>query len=184
MGRQGKYVRTNRQHPTGIAKCDRSGLIVNHKDLCKQMEYSGAGLYWTGLWVYKKFIDKPNPQNLAPRVKIDPVPLEHARPSWMVAQEQPNPINIDVSNGNEVDLSNGRTGYNPLVFYGTPSSAVSVRFPVCIGNWVLTNNTSQAINISFLGPISVTNPISTIDASTTASVVANMQSLTSQQLTP
>jgi hypothetical protein len=69
------------QHPDAVAQCDYSGQIVMHKDLCPQMEYSGKGLYFTGFWVHKDYLDLPNPQKLAPPIKQDPIPVRNPRPS-------------------------------------------------------------------------------------------------------
>jgi hypothetical protein len=51
-----------------------------HKDLRKQYEYYGNGLRYTGWMVHKKFLDKPNPQNLIPPFFADPEPVPDARP--------------------------------------------------------------------------------------------------------
>lgn len=77
---KGTWVRIRPENPDAVARCDRSGQICNYNDLVKQMDYRGTGLIWTGLYVNKYFYDKPNPQNLNPVIKRDPVPLEHPRP--------------------------------------------------------------------------------------------------------
>lgn len=73
------YIPKRKKFISASAQCDNSGFIVMHKDLVKQMEYSGSGLYWTGYLVYKDFYDKPNPQNLAPRLYGDPKTVDNPR---------------------------------------------------------------------------------------------------------
>ena len=65
---------------TAVATCNKTGDIVPYEDLVKQYEWGGTGKYWTGLWVYKKNLDKPNAQLRAFTPKGDPVPLEHPFP--------------------------------------------------------------------------------------------------------
>lgn len=81
---KGRWVKINSRNPDAVARCDRSGLLCNYKDLVKQYDYRGTGLIWTGLYVNKYFLDKPNPQNMNPVIKPDPVPVEHPRP-WYVS---------------------------------------------------------------------------------------------------
>ena len=76
----GKFTRFRKDAPKAWAICDISGLRCMHSDLVKHMEYAGDGLYWTGYWVNKKFLDKPNPQLLTPRIYADPYPVQYPRP--------------------------------------------------------------------------------------------------------
>lgn len=82
---KGRWVTINPQNPDAVARCDRSGQLCNHSDLVKQMDYRGTGLIWTGLYVNKYFLDVPNPQNLNPVIKPDPVPVQNPRP-WQTTQ--------------------------------------------------------------------------------------------------
>lgn len=84
---KGKYIKINPDNPDAVARCDRSGLVGNYGDLVKQMDYRGSGLIWTGLYVNKAFVDKPNPQGLNPVLKPDPVPVEHPRPWYTPPNE-------------------------------------------------------------------------------------------------
>jgi hypothetical protein len=77
---KGKYTKIDSSNIKAVGRCDRSGYLCRREDLVKQMEYSGTGLYWTGLWVLKKFLDKPNPALLAPPIKADPKPIKDPRP--------------------------------------------------------------------------------------------------------
>jgi len=72
------YYKTNRLRigdGEAQAQCDRTGFICRKKDLVKQMEYNGTGLYWTGLYVLKDFVTKPNPAFLIPPMFQDPRPV-------------------------------------------------------------------------------------------------------------
>ncbi len=80
LPRNGKYYSVNPRRPQAVGMCDLMGIRVNYNELVKQMEFRGTGLVWTGLWVAKRFMDKPNPQNLNPIVRLDPKPLQHPRP--------------------------------------------------------------------------------------------------------
>lgn len=77
---KGKWVKIDPNNPDAVARCDRSGQLCNYNDLVKQYDYRGMGKVWTGLYVNKYFLDVPNPQNLNPVIKQDPVPLQHPRP--------------------------------------------------------------------------------------------------------
>lgn len=77
---KGKYVDINPDNPDALGICQRSGFIFNHKDLVKQMVWSGNTKVWTGLMVGKPFEDVLNQQNRPPTVKPDPVPIKDARP--------------------------------------------------------------------------------------------------------
>jgi hypothetical protein len=59
-------------------QCDRSGEMFER--LVKQYEYAGDELVWTGLWVGKKYLDKPQEQLRPPIIGDDPKPLLNPRP--------------------------------------------------------------------------------------------------------
>lgn len=79
---KGRWCRVSMSKPDAVGRCDISGMMCKHADLVKQMEYRGSGLIWTGLWVYKGFADKPNPQGLSPLILGDPKPIDHPRPGY------------------------------------------------------------------------------------------------------
>lgn len=68
--------------PIGVAREDKGNFIIPRNELVKQMEYGGTGLYFTGHYVWNRFVDKPNPQLLAPRLTLDPVPNPNPRPDF------------------------------------------------------------------------------------------------------
>lgn len=80
MLQNGKYTRIEKNNPLAVGRCDQSGFLCRRADLKKQMEFRGNGLVWTGFWVHKRFLDKPNPQLLTPRVFADPYPITMPRP--------------------------------------------------------------------------------------------------------
>ena len=97
---KGRWVRINSNNPDAVARCDRSGQLCNYRDLVKQYDYRGTGLIWTGLYVNKYFLDKPNPQNMNPVIKRDPVPLEHPRPWYLFSNTLPlgnNPLSTTMN---------------------------------------------------------------------------------------
>lgn len=76
---KGKYVNVDEKHPQGVGVCDDSDFVFNHKDLCKQMDWRGNQLVWTGLMIGRPYLDVPNEQNRPPIVKIDPKPFKNPR---------------------------------------------------------------------------------------------------------
>ena len=181
----GKYTHMNKRAPSAIARCDHSGMMVKHSMLQKQMQYSGAGLYWTGLWVYPKFLDKPNPQNLAPRVKLDPVPVPHAKPDEMVSQNPNYQLVIDMTGLSSYQISFAQGASNPLIISGTPSTnPFTFQLPPVLGVWTVSNATSLVANVSQAGPISSTNPIFEIAPQTSMTLYGNGLTLSDQPFTP
>jgi hypothetical protein len=75
-----KYVNIDYENPQALGECDRTGFTFNLKDLCKQMEWRGNNLVWTGLMVGRPFLDVPNEQLRPPVVKDDPRAKSDPRP--------------------------------------------------------------------------------------------------------
>lgn len=90
--------------PLATAVCGNLGEIVPHKDLVKQYEYNADGLYWTGKWVSKHNLYKPNPQNLRPKIGPDPKPLDHPRPPYY-ERLPAEPRNLIVTNVTSTTIS-------------------------------------------------------------------------------
>lgn len=80
MNPKSKWLNIDFNNPQAQAVCDYSGVICMHKDLRPQMEYAGDGLIFTGYYVHKDFLDKPNPQKLEPKTYFDPIPVPNPRP--------------------------------------------------------------------------------------------------------
>src|SRR3954463_13016780 len=74
------YVNIDYDNSDALGECDRSGFTFNKKDLCKQMEWRGNSLVWTGLLVGRPFLDTPNEQLRPPLVKSDPKSVSDPRP--------------------------------------------------------------------------------------------------------
>lgn len=74
-----KHVHTDPKNPEAVGQCDRTGFVFNHKDLVKQMAWSGNNLVWTGLLVGRPYVDDPNPQDRPPPLRPDPVPIKNPR---------------------------------------------------------------------------------------------------------
>ena len=76
----GKYTKIQKNNPLAVGQCDASGFMCRRSDLVKDMEYIGDSLQWNGMYVHPKFLDKPNPQGLPPRIMFDPRPVIDPRP--------------------------------------------------------------------------------------------------------
>lgn len=74
------YSNCRGKTPPPLAKCDVSGMIVNHTDLIPIMEYAGDTLYNTGLLAHKDFWYPPSPNLRTPFLFKDPRPVKNARP--------------------------------------------------------------------------------------------------------
>lgn len=79
---KGKFVTIDPDNPEALGICDYSGIIFMRKDLCRQMEWRGDQLVWTGFYVGQPFVDKPNQQNRTPILPPDPVPVLDPRPPF------------------------------------------------------------------------------------------------------
>lgn len=78
--KNGTFFHVNVNDPRALGQCDESGFLVPHRLLKKQLEYRGRTAIWTGLMVYHKFLNKLNPQDLAPRIIGDPKIIQNPRP--------------------------------------------------------------------------------------------------------
>lgn len=92
---KGKHVQIDCSNPNALGICDYTGFVFNRKDLVRQMEWRGNALVWTGFYVGKPYIDKPNEQLRPPILPPDPVPVKEPRLqqpttiTWSVGQPQP-----------------------------------------------------------------------------------------------
>lgn len=76
----GKHVTIDPNNPQALGICDYTGFVHLRKDLVKQMQWAGDALVWTGLYVGKDYLDKPDPQLRTPILPVDPVPVKEPRP--------------------------------------------------------------------------------------------------------
>jgi hypothetical protein len=44
------------------------------------MAWQGNALVWTGAYVGKPYVDKPNQQGMSPKLPADPIPVPQPRP--------------------------------------------------------------------------------------------------------
>lgn len=155
---RGKYTHASRRNIHGIGQCDYSGMIVDYRDLCKQMQYVGNGLVWTGLYVFKNFLDTPNPQDLVPIVRQDPVPLPHPRPDNNFFPPAVYELTIDMTDKSTYTLSNEETGHSLIQLQGTPSAnPFAILFQIVPGQWLVNNQTANVMTVSLIGPLSLAN---------------------------
>jgi len=94
--------------PRALGLCDRSGMFFRHEDLRKQMAFRGNDLVWTGLMVYKDYLDIPNAQGLTPILNPNLIPCENPRPNTQYNNGEwwPNPETTPLVSPN--------TPYEPL----------------------------------------------------------------------
>lgn len=77
---KGKYVTVDPWNTKALGICDGTGFVHLREDLVKQMEWRGNSLQWTGYYVGKNYVDKPNEQLRNPQLRPDPVPVLNPRP--------------------------------------------------------------------------------------------------------
>lgn len=148
----GKYTKMSLRDPRGIARCDYSGLMVRHADLKKQKQYRGTGLVWTGLLVAPQFADVPNPQELIPIIKLDPVPLNNPRPDSQI-DAQPTiasstgEISIDVSIPGNRTLNLEQFGNGIINFTGNLVENIIVILPASYNEFYANNITDGGFDI-------------------------------------
>jgi len=180
----GKYTNMRKNAPRAIARCDTSGFMVEHASLQKQYQYAGTGLVFTGYYVHPKFLDKPNPQNLTPRIKLDPVPTRNARPDNIIDAQYTlatsvGVLTIDVSPSVNVTLTRDQFVNNgSFNFIGTLTADIIVYVPnifqqfyankLTTGNFTLSmqllSNMPDPIEIPAANPVTQLGPIITSTA--------------------
>lgn len=80
---------TDPSAPEAWATCDRSGFVLNHKDMKWQMEYAGLKLINKRILVAPDQYDKPQRQLGTIVMPPDPLPVYNARPENYAIDEQP-----------------------------------------------------------------------------------------------
>lgn len=148
IGHHGKYTKQNRRNPRGLGVCDYSGLMVRHADMIRQLEYRGTGKVWTGYWVNPKFADVPNPQNLIPLIRLDPIPLDHARPDPEVYDVTVPTLNLDVSGSSNITLTNTQFDNTVFNFTGDLTQDIIVYVPATFNEFYANNLTTGNYTLS------------------------------------
>lgn len=149
----GKYTKMSKHSPRGIARCDFSGLMVRHADLVRQKEYRGRGLVWTGFFVNPKFADKPNPQNLTPRIKLDPVPITDSRPDSQIDAQgtlatSVGVLTLDVSGNSNITLSLAQFNNGSFNFTGVLTGDIIIYVPNTYNQFYANNLTTGGFSLS------------------------------------
>lgn len=144
----GKYTRMNAKNPRGIARCDYSGLMVAHASLKDQYQYRGTGLVKTGYLVYPKFLDEPNPQDLIPLIKVDPVPLRQPRPDNVVDVPTLQILELDVSGNVNITLTNTQASNTSFIFKGVLTGDVIIFVPGSFNDFFVTNIATGGFSLS------------------------------------
>lgn len=149
----GKYTKMSKRSPRAIARCDYSGLMVRHADLARQMEYRGRGLVWTGYLVYTKFLDDPNPQNLTPRIKLDPVPIPSARPDNQIEAQgtlatSVGVLSLDVSGNSNITLTAEQFDNGEFNFTGVLTGNIIIYVPNTYNQFFANNLTTGGFILS------------------------------------
>jgi hypothetical protein len=150
----GKYTHMSKNKPRAIARCDYSGFMVQHAALIRQMEYRGQGLVFTGYYVHPKFADTPQPQNLTPRIKLDPVPIRNARPDNIIDAQNTlatsvGVLTIDVSPSVNVTLTTDQFSNNgSFNFTGTLTNNIVIYVPNLMKQFYANKLTTGPFNLS------------------------------------
>lgn len=127
--------------PRAIATCDYSGLMVKHSIMKDQLAYRGQGLVKTGYRVNPKFYDKPNAQDLTPRIFPDPVPVLNPRPDTEIDAFQPAVLELDVSGG-DVTLTLQQFANTTQIFTGALTQDVIISVPATFNTFYVENRTT------------------------------------------
>lgn len=143
----GKYTHMRKNNPRGIARCDYSGLMVLQQTMKDQYEYRGQGLVKTGYKVDPKFLDEPNPQNLTPLIKVDPVPLIQPRPDNIIDNPTFQFLELDVSGNTNILLTNDQAGNTNFVFKGILTGDVIIFIPGSFNIFFVTNITTGPFSL-------------------------------------
>lgn len=131
----GKYTNMRMNQPRAIARCATSDFMVQHASLQKQYRFAGSGLVDTGYLVHPKFLDKPNPQNLTPRIKLDPKPIANARPDNIIDAQNTlatsvGVLTLDVSASIDITLTIDQfVNYGSYNFIGELTADIVVYVP-------------------------------------------------------
>jgi hypothetical protein len=84
-----RRARTDPSAPAAWGTCDRSGFVLNQRDLKWQFEWSGLKLINKRVLVAPDMYDKPNRQLGTIVLPPDPMPIMNARPENYAIDEYP-----------------------------------------------------------------------------------------------
>lgn len=142
-----------------------------------QNEYMGMGLVSTGKLVNPKFLDKPNPQNLTPRIKLDPVPITSARPDNQIDAQNTlatsvGVLTLDVSGNANITLTPEQFDNGEFNFTGELTGNITLFVPNTYNQFYannlttgwftlsmqITGNASPALLIPAASPVTLRGP--------------------------
>ncbi len=146
----GGLTKLNIRNPRAIARCDYSGFMVRHMDLVRQMTYRGTGLVWTGFMVHPNFVDEPNPQDLVPLLRQDPVPVQQARPDSQIDAQNSiasttGVITIEVTGDTTLTAKQFNNG--SITFTGVLTNDVVISVPALYNQFYANNITTGGFNL-------------------------------------
>lgn len=149
----GKYTKMNKNSPRAIGTCQGSGLMARLSDIVLQREYRGRGLVSTGKRIYKKFLDDPNPQNLTPRIKLDPVPVANARPDNQIEAQgtlatSVGVLSLDVSGNSNITLTAEQFDNGEFNFTGVLTGNIIIYVPNTYNQFFANNLTTGGFILS------------------------------------
>ncbi len=145
----GKYTHMRKNNPRAIARCDYSGFMVAFNTLKDQYQYRGQGLVNTGYKVDPHFWDEPNPQDLTPLIKADPVPLVKPRPDNIIDNPSANIqlLQLDVSGDSNITLTPSEASNINFIFTGILTGDVIIFVPGSFNIFFVTNNTTGGFSL-------------------------------------
>lgn len=143
----GKYTKMKLRDPRAIATCDYSGLMVQHAVMKDQLAYRGQGLVKTGYKVNPKFYDKPNAQDLTPRIFPDPIPVLNPRPDSQIDAFQPEILTLDVSGG-DVTLTLQQFANTTQIYTGVLTQDVIISVPATFNTFYVENKTTGPFTLT------------------------------------
>lgn len=143
----GKYTKINRNKPKAQGVCDRTGFLVMHYDLKPQYQYAGSGKVNTGFLIHKDFIDKLNPQQLAPRPYLDPIPVPNPRTDDPALTNAPLSLSVDTSIGSERIITDSELEYTEISFVGEKSNDFTVIVPALFKSFIFANESTGLFNL-------------------------------------
>lgn len=107
--------------PRAWATCDRTGFVVNHRDMVWQDQWAGFDLINLSLLVHRDYYDEPQPQLRALVIPPDPDPLFNARPEPYTIDEPPVTTRIAMDGRVRVAMQRRPQAIRILDTYGTHS---------------------------------------------------------------
>ena len=93
-----KRARVDPRAPAAWATDDKSGFVVNHRDMVWQRQWAGTQLINTRILTHPDFVDQPQPQLRTIILPPDPPSIMNARPEmYSIDEEQDTRVTMDGS---------------------------------------------------------------------------------------